>query len=234
VELQFIATGRYMDRFEKTLRKGNYLFHIHTNWTDGQSSLSEYCAVAKEMGFQSIIVLEHVRRECTYDFQDFLRMVEEERVAHQIEILVGVEAKILPNGFVDVPEAILPHVQVLGIAEHSFQGKIAELSHALQLSFQHYQKIVPALVWVHPGLKLLKQLQAFKAFQETMKFALNVGAYIEVNLRYNLPPEPFLSQIPTYRLVIGVDAHSINEVKEFGKAILDLENKIAKKDSSRI
>ena len=78
------------------------------------------------------------------------------------------------------------------------------------------------MVWVHPGLKLLKQ-KANEMFQEVMHYALNYGVYIEVNLRYNLPPESFLLQIPASKLVIGLDAHSVDDVKKFGKKILDLE-----------
>jgi hypothetical protein len=51
--------------------------------------------------------------------------------------------------------------------------------------------------------------------------------YIEINLRHKLPPEPFLSLIPSSKTVVGLDAHSAAEVKELSEIALGLESKIA-------
>jgi histidinol phosphatase-like PHP family hydrolase len=229
-----MATGRQPGQFEQFIQRGRYLFHIHTDWTDGKSTLADYCIAAKEIGFQSMILLEHVRRECTYDFRAFLRMVEEQRSAHAMNILVGAEAKILPDGFLDISEAVLSDIQVLGIAEHSFRGDVNMLVHALGRAFESYRGAEFARVWVHPGLRLLQwQPMSPQFFQEAMRLALEHELYVEINLRYNLPPEPFISFIPSSKAVVGVDAHSVDEVKRLGEIILDLESTIADRSSTR-
>ena len=226
-----MTTGKQADQFEQVIRSGRYLFHIHTNWTDGESTLADYCIAAKESGFQSIILLEHVRKECNYDFRAFLRLIEEQRAAHAIEILVGAEAKILPNGSLDVSEMILSSIQVLGIAEHSFQGDANKLVSALDRAFRSYRDAGFARVWVHPGLKLL--LLSPQSFQEVMQLALEHEVYIEINLRHKLPPESFLSIIPLSKAIVGLDAHSIDEVKKLSEMALDLENRIAGRSCMR-
>jgi len=223
-----MAMGKQPGQFEQFIRRGRYLFHIHTDFTDGRNTLSEYCRVAKETGFQSIILLEHVRSECSYDFRSFLRNVEEQRKINSMEILVGAEAKILLDGSLDVSEAILRDIQVLGIAEHSFQGDIHELAHALFRVVESYKGAGFARVWVHPGLKLLQYRPlSMKLFQQVIRLALEHDAYIEVNLRHKLPPESFLSFIPSSKAVVGLDAHSVDEVKGLSEMALDLEMKIA-------
>jgi len=220
-----METEKQPDQFERVIRKGSYLFHIHTDWTDGKSSLADYCVAAKEIGFQSIIILEHVRRKCTYDFLAFNQMVEEQKTANAMEILVGAEAKILPDGTLDISELILSNIQVLGIAEHSFKGDAYSLFRALTRAFQSYHRAEFATVWVHPGLKLLqKEYDSFKFFQDAIQIALDNNVYIEVNLYHRLPPKQFLSLIPIPKLVVGLDAHSIYDIKLFGEMALDLQS----------
>jgi len=223
-----MAMEKQPGQFERVIQKGHYLFHIHTDWTDGKSTFADYCIAAKEIGFQSVILLEHVRKECSYDFRAFLQMVEEQRAAHAMEILVGAEAKILPDGSLDISEIVLSNIQVLGIAEHSFQGDVHALVRALGQAFESYQGASFARVWVHPGLKLLQwQPMSNRFFQEVMQLALEHEVYLELNLRHKLPPESFHSLIPSYKAVVGFDAHCVNEVKDFAKIALDLESRLA-------
>lgn len=102
-----MMTEKQPGQFEQALRRGRYLFHVHTDWTDGKSSLADYCVAAKKYGFQSIILAEHIRRDPTYNFWEFLQLVEEQQASHAIEIVVGMEAKVLPGGFLDIPDRVL-------------------------------------------------------------------------------------------------------------------------------
>lgn len=208
-----MVTKRQPARFEELVRRGHYLFHFHTDWTDGKSSLPEYCEAARGLGFQSIIILEHIRKETSYDFATFLELVEQQRRMWDLGIVVGVEAKVLEDGTVDMPEAAGSHIEVLGIAEHSFGGDANVLAEALCQAFRHYSKGNLACVWVHPGLKLLRKFKAERAFEEVLEVALSNRVFIEHNLRYDLPPSWVLSRVPQSSVVVGLDAHSVEEVK---------------------
>lgn len=220
--------GRQPGRFEEALRKGYYLFHLHTDWTDGESSVIDYCTAAKKLGFQTIIFTEHIRRKCSYDFQAFLRLAKEQQSIHGVEIMVGVEAKILSNGLVDIPEWILPDIEVLAIAEHAFQGDAFTLAESLIRAFKSFRNAEFARVWVHPGLGLfLKKAAPEPLFQKALQAALENGVYIELNLRHKLPPESLSPLIPLASAVIGLDAHSIEEVEELAEEVLHKEGNVA-------
>jgi len=222
-----METEKQLGQFDKAIRRGRYMFHIHTDWTDGVTSLANYCIAAKEIGFKSIIPLEHVRRECVYDFRAFMRMVEEQKNNSDMEIHLGAEAKILPDGSLDISEMILSNIQVLGIAEHSFKGDTNTLFRALSRAFRSFKDAEFARVWVHPGKKLLQQQpESYRLFQEAIQIALESNVYIEVNLYHKLPPEQFFSLVPLPKVVVGLDAHSIDDIKLFGEIAFDLESKI--------
>lgn len=218
-----MATEKQPARFEELLRRGRYLFHVHTDWTDGKSSLSEYCETARKLGFQSIIVVEHIRKEASFSFNAFLEFVEQQRRTQEVEIAVGVEAKILEDGTVDMPDTVSSHIEVLTIAEHSFEGDADMLAEALCRAFRHYSRGNIVCVWVHPGLKLLHSFNAERAFKDVLEVALSNGVFIERNLRYDLPPHWALSRVPRSSVVIGLDAHSVEEVKRLAKVVLDHE-----------
>lgn len=211
------------DRFEKALERGKYLFHIHTDWTDGISSLSEYCEAAKKLGFKAIILLEHIRKRCSYNFDAFFKLAQQQESKHDVEIVVGVEAKVLPDGTVDMPDSIYSQIEVLGIAEHSFKGDAGMLAKALYQAARWCRELGFPCVWVHPGLGLLHTYNDRLAFQKIMDVALCNGLYIELNLRYNLPPEWALNKIPSRSIVVGLDAHSVEEVRRLARRVLDKE-----------
>ena len=46
-------------------------WHIHTNWTDGENTVFEYCERAVQEGIPLIAFIEHVRKKLNYDFRRF-------------------------------------------------------------------------------------------------------------------------------------------------------------------
>jgi histidinol phosphatase-like PHP family hydrolase len=59
----------------KQVLTGNYLFHVHTDYTDGKLSVENVCEFAKKQGFDSVIFTEHIRSEPTYDYTQFAKRV---------------------------------------------------------------------------------------------------------------------------------------------------------------
>lgn len=222
-------TGQSQGQFEKALRAGEYLFHFHTNWTDGKSSLIDYCIAARRYRFKSLILLEHIRRIPSYDVRSLWRAVSvQQGYCNEMIIVPGLEAKVLPDGSVDLPEEMLSTIQVLGIAEHSFQGDSRALADALVQAFQRYSGLNIAVVWVHPGLRLLRfgDSGVRYLFKEVLNCALQVGIYIEFNLRYGLPPEPLWHLVPFSRAVVGLDAHSVEDVERLAETGMEWQKRL--------
>ena len=211
-------------RFEKAIRAGAYLFHFHTSITDGANTLPQYCEAAKKCGFRSLIITEHVRRKCTFDFPSLLEEAKKCEEAYEIPIILGVEAKVLPEGFLDVSDDIIVRIHVLGIAVHSFPFPSTALAEALVRVFERYRGTDVALVWLHPGSHLLdREAGSGQLLKDLLSLAVGSGVYIELNVKHSLPPEDLRVLVPPTQAVIGVDAHSVDEVRTYASMVLDME-----------
>src|SRR5215472_3981079 len=82
--------------------RGQYLFHVHTPYTDGHLTAAEYVDFAEKSGADTVVFLEHIRREPRYDVD---RFSEEVRVAGDgkaVQTDIRFEAKLLPHVDLDI------------------------------------------------------------------------------------------------------------------------------------
>ncbi|MGQ9811726.1 MAG: PHP domain-containing protein [bacterium] len=220
-------------RFEQMIQEGRYLFHFHTLYTDGVSSLADYCAVAKDLGFQSLILTEHVRRECRYDFKALLRDIAECQETFGLPILAGIEAKVLPEGILDVPDVLIECIQVLGIAVHSFPGDAFQLAQTLVRVFKDVSNLEVTKVWLHPGVHALERdLEALGYFEDLIQCALENKVFIEFNVKHQVPSTSVKKILPTNRVIVGIDAHSVDEVATYAGTVLEWQRKLKEQKTS--
>ena len=103
--------------------RGRYLFHFHTQHTDGKLTGRDYFDWAQAHGVQSLLFLEHVRREASYDVPAFVEEVKELEQQFGIRAGVGFETKLLPDGTLDITPEHCALAEIVGIAEHGFPNK---------------------------------------------------------------------------------------------------------------
>ena len=204
-----------LEKFENLL-KSKYIFHLHTNYTDGLNSVEEYCSWASENGYNAIVFTEHVRKNLSYDFYSFLSDMENARQKFaNMDIWIGVEAKILPNGDLDIPDKILPEIQVICFACHSFPKDIDLYEKSFKTVFSDNRWKSHIRVWVHPG-HFLKRLGVMDDYlhllSRLVSCAVREDVFIEHNLKYELPPMSIMKNIPGSKLVRGLDAHSVESM----------------------
>ena len=200
--------------------EGRYLFHMHTSVTDGKLEIGDYFSYASQQGFDKLIFLEHIRRNPTYDVDRFIAGVKQMSLSSGVPASVGFEAKVLPDGSLDIDEKYADRADVIGIAEHGFGGDLPVLCKALTECFRGYTKHrnSGALVWVHPGLYfkkhgLLRQEQA--CFRELLTTAVGAGILIERNMRYDLLPELLYEELEPAHRVLGADAHTSADLTRY-------------------
>jgi histidinol phosphatase-like PHP family hydrolase len=203
--------------FRKSLNTRNYLFHIHTNYTDGISDINNYFEYASQNNINVIIFTEHVRKKLKYDFDVFVNDIEKvNKIFPKIETYIGCEAKLLPGGDLDIPISILTKIKVICFACHSFPQDIELYRSSFKKLFTDNQWKNYIRIWVHPG-RFLKKLNLLnknmKILEELIEIALSEDILIENNLREVLPPKEILEKIPNENIVIGYDAHSIDEIE---------------------
>jgi putative hydrolase len=96
-------------------------YHVHSLFSDGTSTLEQNVAVARQRGLRRLCLVDHVRRETSW-VPDFVRAVRPLREPGGMDILAGVEAKILDRtGRLDLPDAVaLAGIDLILIADHQF------------------------------------------------------------------------------------------------------------------
>jgi putative hydrolase len=98
--------------------------HVHSVFSDDAvSTLAENVAAARERGLRVLCLADHVRRDSAW-VPDFLSAVAALRPVPGLEVLAGVEAKILDQtGQLDLPAGAAGADRVL-IADHQFPAAV--------------------------------------------------------------------------------------------------------------
>ena len=203
----------------------NGQWHVHTTFTDGKNSVSEYAERAVELGIPLLAFTEHVRLELTYNFNQFLNEIEIARKKFpQLIILSGCEAKVLPDGTLDCSREILDKVDYKLFAFHSFPGDIGVYLFALHKIINKY----PIDAWAHPGLFFKKHKNLVLSDDKLRKVFEGLGnnkILLEISFKYNLPTmdwiTKYLDVTNNQPVVFGGDIHTANELK----LSLDIKNK---------
>ncbi len=96
--------------------------HVHSIFSDDAvSTLAENVRAARERGLRVVVLADHVRQGSAW-VPDFVAAVRELRPGPGLEVLAGVEAKILDGaGELDLPRSLRGVDRVL-IADHQYPG----------------------------------------------------------------------------------------------------------------
>jgi putative hydrolase len=96
--------------------------HVHSTFSDDAvSTVAENVRAARERGLRVVVLADHVRRGSPW-VPDFVAAVRELRPVPDLEVLAGVEAKILNSaGELDLPPSLRGVDRVL-IADHQYPG----------------------------------------------------------------------------------------------------------------
>ncbi len=199
------------EEYKDFLMKGNW--HIHTSYTDGKNTVFDYCREAIKRNVPLLAFTEHVRKEVRYNFDKLLEDIDKAREEFpDLIILSGCEAKVLPDGTLDVNKKLIKKVDYPIMAYHSFP-KDKEL----------YLKTLKKTIknpfvnsWAHPGLFLNKTGFELKDEElgEIFELMKKHRVLLEINKKYELPPEQWIKQAKRkgVLLVRGNDTHSVNEL----------------------
>ena len=197
--------------------RGRYLFHFHTAATDGRPSVADYFRHAEARGFERLVFLEHIRRRPGYDVPAYRREVEACARASGLAAFVGFEAKLLPDGELDIAPEHAALADVIGVAEHGFPPDLGVLRAAFATAATAYRGRYPdkEIVWVHPGAWFKKQgrlEECRDVYLAMIAEAQRLGLRVERNLRHGLIPRGLVGAVAPDRLTLGVDAHDLDDI----------------------
>ncbi|HEY8583773.1 MAG TPA: DNA polymerase/3'-5' exonuclease PolX [Capillimicrobium sp.] len=176
-ELQAAAEGTLPERLiEVGDLRGD--LHMHTTASDGRASIEQMAEAAKARGLEYIAITDH---SATHGFgnhvtPDHLReQIEKVRAANAaidgIEILIGTETNILPDGSPDYDDDLLAELDwVIGSVHTSFGMGAAEMTKRMVAACEH--------PWIdaigHPTGRKIETRQPY---------ALNIDGLIEAAAR---------------------------------------------------
>jgi len=201
------------EKYKEFLTSGAW--HIHTNYTDGENTVFEYCKKARDLGVPLIGFTEHVRRKMDYNFEDLKKEIEEAKKKFGLKIILGCEAKVLDKkGNLDASTEILKKSEIILGA---FHGNIFQNKKDFLEALKNMIKNPWVDVWVHPGLFYLRHnfTLSEREMDEVTKLCANNKVLIEINLKYNLPEKKLLqwAKKNNVEFILGLDAHSIKDLK---------------------
>ncbi len=190
---------------------------VHTDWTDGVDTLEAMVDKAVEMGYAFIGITDHSVSLKVANGLDAQRLEEQHSVVRNlnderddIELFHGIEADILEDGTLDMPDEELDKLDyVVGAIHSKFNLDKREMTERLITAFENYNMKMLA----HPTTRLIGKrdpisLDMEKVFQK----ARDENVVLEINAsprRLDLSDENCRKAIEAgVLLAINTDAHS--------------------------
>jgi DNA polymerase (family 10) len=191
---------------------------VQTTWTDGANSIEEMAAAARQRGLAYIAITDHTRGLAMTGGSDERRLAEQMEAIAQLNqrltgfrVLSGAEVNIDRDGSLDIDDAALARLDVVGIAVHSH----FHLSRAEQT-----QRIVRAMenphadILFHPTGRRLDRRDAYDVdIDALIAAAKRTGTVLEIDAlpqRMDLKDDHVRKAVDAgVPLVIDSDAHSV-------------------------
>jgi len=195
--------------------------HMHTDWSDGHSSIKEMALAAKELGYQYIAITEHSGgRGIAHglDVERLRKHIEEVKKVNEyidgIQVFSGIEVDIRADGTLDLPHEILAKLDVVIAAVHSAMN---------QSEGKMTQRVLSAVedpdvdIIAHPTCRLLGAREPVAIDLEAVfRTAAKNNKIMEINA---MPDRLDLNDIHASRarelgvkLAIETDAHAVSHL----------------------
>ncbi len=193
--------------------------HVHTDWSDGANTIEEMVEVAYKLGYKYVVISDHsqalgVAGGLTPEQieKQRLKIQELNRKYRDFRILHSIEANILSDGSIDLPEEVLKNFDLVIAGLHSgFKQPKEKITERLVSAIKN--------PWIdiisHPTGRLINKRPAYEVDLSTILYwAKETGTVLEINAQ---PDRLDLCDIDAkiarekygIYLSIGTDSHDI-------------------------
>lgn len=232
--LDWVPPEMREDRGEVELAQSHRLPHLieahqirgdlqtHTSWTDGSSTVEAMAKAAEALGREYIAITDHTRdlamtggltaARLRAQIKE-IRKVQEKRDG--IRILAGAEVNIRPDGTLDIDDATLAELDLVGAAIHShFDQSRADMTRRILRAVEN-----PRVdILFHPMSRSLGRRRAVDCdFETVLRACVRHGTILEVDAqpeRLDLPDALVRTAIEAgARIAIDSDAHTLDELR---------------------
>jgi DNA polymerase (family 10) len=165
---------------------------VQTNWTDGEASIEAMARAAFDAGLEYIAITDHTKRLAMthgLDEKRILRQMKEidelnvkwekRHGKEKFRILKGTECDILKDGSLDLPDAILAKLDIVGASVHSyFNLSKKEQTERIKKAMRNPQ----ADIIMHPTGRLIQRREPYELdMEDIIKTAKETGTALEIN-----------------------------------------------------
>ncbi len=200
-------------------------FHVHTNASDGNCSISEIAEAAKGLGYKFICVTDHSKSSAIAKGLSAKQLEQQIKEIHKlndklkgITILAGTEVDILADGSLDFDDKLLADLDFVIASIHSGMGSSREkvTTRTLKAMDNPYVNCI-----AHPTGRLIGEREAMDIdMAAVIKHAVQTHTALEVNANpYRLDLKDVHCKMTIeagVMLAIGTDAHSIGSLALMG------------------
>lgn len=196
--------------------------HMHTGFSDGESSIKEMAEAARKVGHKYIAITDHSKHVTVANGMDADELAEQIEKIEEIDaetdgirILKGIEVDILDDGSLDLPDDILERLDL----------RICSIHYKFNLSEkQQTERIIKAMehplfnILAHPtGRQMPNRGEMELDMDAIMDAALDNGCFMEVNAtpkRLDLNDRYCrMAKERGLKVAISTDAHSTGELE---------------------
>ncbi len=213
-------------------------FHVHSTFSDGASTLEENVRAARERALRTLCLVDHVRRDTAW-LPRFTAAVTRLRPQPGLQVLAGVEAKILDtSGRLDLPPA-LDGIDLVLIADHQFPGESGPVhpeqaraaigagqltaaeaierlcaATANALTATDRQSVLAHLFSVLPKMGLHEDMVPEALLAELASRVALAGAKVEINEKWSCPSARVVAAMlrAEVTVVAGSDSHHCRDI----------------------
>ena len=227
-EIEAAREGRLPRLVELADIKGD--LHVHTNWSDGASSIEEIAEAARRRGYHYLVISDHsqglgIAKGLTPERLKEQRAVIDElnRRWTDFRILQGAEVEIRADGSLDYPDEVLASLDIVIASVHTGlrQDRERITARVINAMRNPYVDIIG-----HPSGRILGQREESAVdMDEVLRVARETGTILEVD---GTPDRLDLDDVYIRRavemgvkLAIDSDAHNLYglDAMEFGVAM---------------
>lgn len=200
--------------------------HMHTLASDGRCTIEEMALAAKARGYRFIAICDHSKSSTIANGLSIERMCKHidairaaDTAVASIDVLVGCECDILPNGSLDYPDDILAECDWVVASVHSAMGpsRSGKLSPTERTVAAMENRYVSAIG--HPTGRLIGKRQPMEMdMTAVVDAAARTGTFLEINAswqRLDLKDAHVRQAIAAgVTLTINTDAHHTDQLEQ--------------------
>ncbi len=218
-ELEAAAAGTLPDLIDYGDVRGD--LQTQTDWTDGADSIEAMAAEAKRLGREYIVITDHTKGLAMTGGCDEKKLARQMRAIDKlrkqiggIAILKGAEVNINKDGSLDIEDATLAKLDVVGVAVHShFNLGRAEQTRRIIRAMENPH----ADILFHPTGRVLQKREAYDVdIDAVIDAAKRTGTVLEIDAfpeRLDLKDEHVRKCVDkSVKLSIDTDAHSVRHL----------------------